>query len=225
MGGDHLLAATGPLGVVPLRAVPLPALVDLPEAARRAADRGWTRDSRLARHVELLRGRGPAWLALTGGAGSGELLPRLAHAARTVSWWDRLADDGAAQEVFAASARAAAAAVPHRVLGLREDVDGSVGEPGRSARQAAQDALTATWSARAAGPEAEQPLPLGDALDRSLPRDAVLWLGSRPRPPRALGAPAGPADACCRPGTVDLVQGVRPVALPLSDRLLSLLPR
>lgn len=225
LDADHLLAAAGPLGVVPLQPVPLPALVDLPEAVRRWADRGWTRGSRLARHIELLRGRGPAWLGLTAGIGTGELLSRLTPEVRTVSWWDRLAVDEAAQDVFTASARAAAARVPHRVLGLREDVDGSAGEPGRSARQAAKDALVATWGVSSTSPEGgAEPVPLGDALDQTLPEDAVLWLGSRPRPPRALGAPAGPADVCCGPRTLDLVQAVRPVALPLSDRLLPLLP-
>lgn len=245
LGADHALAGAGPLGVVPLRPVSLAVLVDLPGAARRSADQGWTRASRLAGHLELLHRRGPAWLGLTAGAASGELLELLVSsgtpAVRTVSWWDRLGREEDAQQVFTASARAAALGVPHRVLGLREDLDGSHGEPGRSARRAAATALATTWASgdQDEGQEQEQSaadagsvpadersiLPLSDVLDQTLPEEAVLWLASRPLPPRALGAPAGPASVCCRPRVIDLVQGARPVALPFSDRLLDALPR
>ncbi|WP_131106303.1 hypothetical protein [Ornithinimicrobium sufpigmenti] len=224
LGADHLLAAAGPLGLVPLHPVPLPVLVDLPGAARHAADQGWTRRSRLARHTELLGSRGPVWLGLTGKEASRELLALLAEAqvdVHTVSWWDRLAPDEGADPVFAASALAADAGVPHRVVGLREDVDGSHGDPGRAAREVADAALAQTWPAQ----DGRDRLPVSDALDQALPEDAVLWLGSQPSPPRALGAPAGPAAVCCSPRLVDLVQGVRPVALPFSDRLLTLPPR
>lgn len=224
LGADHLLAAAGPLGLVPLHPVPLPVLVDLPGAARHTADQGWTRRSRLARHAELLRGRGPVWLGLAGEDASRELLELLAEAGadlHTVSWWDRVAPDEAAEPVFAASALAARAGVAHRVVGLREDVDGSHGDPGRGAREVAEAALAQTWPPEDAGHQ----LPVSDAVDQALPEDAVLWLGSQPSPPRALGAPAGRAAVCCSPRLVDLVQGVRPVALPFSDRLLTLLPR
>lgn len=66
-------------------------------------------------------------------------------------------------------------------------------------------------------------LPLGDVIDQVLPRSGVLWLGAVPRRPRVLGAPGGVPDVR-RPATRDLVQGVRQVALPFSDRLLDLLP-
>lgn len=224
LGADHLLAAAGPLGVIPLHPVSLTVLVDLPGAARQAADQGWTRGSRLARHTELLRRRGPVWLGLTGGEAGRELLELLTEDdadVSTISWWDRQAPDEVAEPVFAASTLAAAARVPHRVLGLREDVDGAHDEPGRSARGVAENALAATWPSRGA----PEQLPISDSLDQVLPEDAVLWLGSRPVPPRALGALAGAASVCCSPRVVDLVQGVRPVALPFSDRLLSLLPR
>ena len=223
LGADHLLAAAGPLGVIPLHPVSLTVLVDLPGAARHTADQGWTCGSRLARHTELLRRRGPAWIGLTGEEGSRQLLDITTkdHAdVHAVSWWDRLAPDEAAEPVFAASTLAAAVGAPHRVVGLREDVDGTHGEPGRSARGVAEAALAATWPQ-----DGRWQLPVSDALDQALPEDAVLWLGSRPVPPRALGAPAGREAVCCRPRVVDLVQGVRPVALPFSDRLLSLLPR
>ncbi|QFG70023.1 hypothetical protein [Ornithinimicrobium pratense] len=223
LGADHLLAAAGPLGVVPLHPVSLAVLVDLPGAARHAADQGWTRGSRLARHTELLRRRGPVWLGLTGEEGSRQLLELLAQDTadvQAISWWDRLAPDEAADPVFTASTLAATAGVPHRVLGLREDLDGAHGGPGRSARGVAEAALAASWPQ-----DGRVQLPLSDALDQALPDDAVLWLGSRPVPPRALGAPAGPSAVCCNPRVIDLTQGVRPVALPFSDRLLSLLPR
>ena len=251
LGPDHLVVSAGPLGVVPLRAASMAALVDLPEAVRATADQGWTRQNRLARHVELLQDRGPAWLGLTGGEASRELLELLTRTGlpvQTLSWWDRLGGDEDAGRVFAASATAFAHGIPHQVVGLREDLDGSAGEPGRSRREAATVALARTWShghGGAGGPrgtgeggraggsprvdergdQLRSRPPLGDVLDQALPGDAVLWLASRPRAPRALGAPAGPTAVCCEPLVIDRVQGVRPVALPFSDRLLQALPR
>ena len=110
-------------------------------------------------------------LALTGGEESGELIGHLvANGGCAVTWWDREADDTVAAEVFVASARAQEAGVQHRVLGLREDVDGRRGEPGRSARAAAAQALRTTW-----GQEAEGLPPVSVALDQALPDDAVVW--------------------------------------------------
>ena len=111
-------------------------------------------------------------------------------------------------------------------MGVREDVDGTDGSAGRAARAQARRALATTWGVRVSpsGPDAaDAVLPLGDVLDQVLPRTGVLWLGAVPRRPRVLGAPGGAPDAR-RPATRDLVQGVRPVALPFSDRLLALLP-
>lgn len=90
---------------------------------------------------------------------------------------------------------------------MHEDVDGSAGEPGRGAREAASTALHRTWG------RDDLSVPVGDALDQAFPRDAVVWLG------------AVPDGSHGRPRSWDLVQGTRPVALPFSDRLLPLLPR
>ncbi|WP_141816966.1 hypothetical protein [Ornithinimicrobium humiphilum] len=171
-----------------------------------------TRSGRLARHADVLRRRGTPWLALDGGDGSAGLLPLVAAAGGgAVTWWDRRADASAADEVFAASALAADAGVPHRVVGLREDVDGGTSDTGTLRRAAAARALTRTW-----GPEADGLLAVSPALRDALPAAAVLWLGSAPGPDRgALPLPDR---------TWELVQGVRPVALPLADRLLELLP-
>ncbi|MFK5634321.1 hypothetical protein ACI3EQ_06965 [Ornithinimicrobium sp. LYQ103] len=201
--GAEVLRGTEPPGEGPLRPVPLDELVDLASVS----PCGVTRAARLARHAELLRGRGRAWLGLDAGAGSRELLELLAaQGVSTFTWWDREGDDRQADPVFEASLLASAAGVPHRVLGLREDVDGSSREPARTARALARDALSTTWG------RDDLPLPVGDALAQALPPDAVVWLGAVPGPPAAA------------PRSWDLVQGVRPVALPFSDRVLPLLP-
>lgn len=143
-----------------------------------------------------------------------------------LTWWDRLAPDQGAEPVFAAAELAARAGATHRVVGVREDVDGTDGSAGRAARAEARRALATTWGVRVSpsGPDAaDAVVPLGDVLDQVLPRTGVLWLGAVPRRPRVLGAPGGAPDAR-RPATRDLVQGVRPVVLPFSDRLLGLLP-
>ncbi|MGD8199376.1 hypothetical protein ACQE98_01770 [Ornithinimicrobium sp. W1679] len=203
--GTHALSTTGSATTAPLspvRVVELTGPVGPPSP-------GDTRKARLARHAGLLLGRGPAWPALDGGAADLELLGLITGSADVgaVTWWDRLADDSAAERVFDANRAATDLGLPHRVVGLREDVDGSAGGPGRRARELSQDSLRRTWG------DGDLPLPVGDALDQALPPDAVLWFGSTP------DAPPG------RPHSWDLVQGVRPVALPFSDRLLARLPR
>ena len=94
-------------------------------------------------------------------------------------------------------------------VGLREDVDGGQGEPGRSERAAAADALRVTW-----GEEAQGVQPVSVAIDRALPQDAVVWLGSS----------SERADLRLADRPWELLQGVRAVALPFSDRLLRHLP-
>ncbi|WP_134774614.1 hypothetical protein [Ornithinimicrobium flavum] len=232
VSSDELLAASGPLGLGLLSRVPLGAAVDLPERAGEAASSGLTRGERLRRHVALLHRRGPAWLGLADDPGSTRLLELLGQArgegappVTALTWWDRLAPDRVAQTVFTAGGLATRQGVPHHVVGLREDVDGTDSPAGRAARAAALDALATTWGPAVSRttPEGAELLPLGDAIDQVVPRAGVLWLGATPRSPRALGTPGGAHDTD-RPAVRDLVQGVRPLALPLSDRLLDLLP-
>jgi hypothetical protein len=201
MSGDGRRLEVSPLSeAVDLAAIAQPQRVEDPA----------TCVDRLTRHSRILAHRGPAWLGLTAGAASGELLGHLvANGGSAVTWWDREAGDGAAEEVFVASARAQEAGVQHRVVGLREDVDGAQDEAGRSERVAAAEALRVTWEE-----EAEGVLPVSVAVDRALPQDAVVWLGSS-----SEGADLRLAD---RPW--ELLQGVRGLALPFSDRLLSHLP-
>ncbi|GAA5159943.1 hypothetical protein GCM10011366_20800 [Ornithinimicrobium tianjinense] len=180
-------------------------LVDLPSLALpRHVEDPTTGADRLARHTRILSHRGPAWLGLTASRAGAELLPHLvASAGGAITWWDRTADDAAAADVIAASERAREAGVQHRVVGLREDADG--GRAGDARRAAAAAALRTTW-----GEGTEDRLPVSSALDAALPADAVLWLGDLP----GTGS-----------RTWELVQGVRRVALPFSDRLLPHLPR
>ncbi len=203
--GSHVLSGSRPPGTGALTPAPVLDVADPGGHAGPAATHG----ARLARHGDLLRRRGPAWLGLDGSSSSGELL-NLRHGgpvAGAVTWWDRHADDRAADRAIGANRAAVEAGLVHRLVGVHEDVDGSAGEPGRSAREAASTALHRTWG------RDDLPVPVGDALVQALPRDAVVWLGAVPDGSRG------------RPRSWDLVQGVRPVALPFSDRLLPLLPR
>jgi hypothetical protein len=210
---DLVTVERGTLDVAPLdEAVDLAALA-LPTRVEDPSTAG----ERLARHARLLGHRGPAWLAMSGQGRSGELLPHLVSTGGSaVTWWDRLADDAASEGVFAASAQAAEAGVQHRVVGLREDVDGQDPPSRRAARTAAVEALRQTW-----GPEADGLLPVSVALDQALPARAVVWFGTLPAPgPGTVGDPCGRlAD---RPW--ELLQGRRDVALPFSDRLVAHLP-
>ena len=202
--GTHALTSTGGPGDGPLATVPVGEVAD---PAGRCLP-GDTRRARLARHADLLLGRGPASLALDGGDVDRELLDLVAGSADAdaVTWWDRRADDRTAGRVISANRLAVGAGLPHRVLGLLEDADGSGGEPGRGARERALAALHRTWG------RDDLPLPVSDALTQALRPEAVLWWGAVP------GGTVG------RPRSWDLAQGVRPVALPFSDRLLALLP-
>ena len=211
--GPASVAVAGP-GDAGLLEAPLASVVDLPALAAAARDEGWTAARRLRRHVELLRARGPAWLGLAGrpaDAGLLDLVGREPEGVSAVTWWDRAGDDEAGAAVVAASRAAVAAGLPHRVVGVREDVDGSDAGPGATARDAAARALALTWPDV---PSPRRPVPVSDALDQALPRDAVVWLGARPQP-----ASLGAVRAAHRPRSWDLVQGVRPVALPWSDWL------
>lgn len=229
---DEMAVTSGPLGRGALSRVPLSGSVDLDRLAGAAAASGLTRTGRLQRHAAVLRDRGPVWVGVGGDPGSADLLRLLvadrSHGAgvTALTWWDRLAPDTVAETVFTAGELAARVGVPHRVVGVREDVDGTDGPAGRAGRERARRALETTWGTRVVSPApdgAPEVLPLGDVIDQVLPRSGVLWLGAVPRRPRVLGAPGGVPDVR-RPATRDLVQGVRQVALPFSDRLLDLLP-
>ena len=167
---------------------------------------------RIVRHVRLVAGRSPVRVVLPGGGAEddGELLAvARALGGSALTWWDRLAPDEEADAVLDRSTAAFAAGVPHQVIGLREDVDGSAGEPGRARRALAVSALRTTWGPDQVDAVGDGPAALSAALDQALEPGVVLVLGAPP--------PAGPGLAD-RPW--DLVQGVRPVALPLSDRAL-----
>lgn len=238
--GSEVLVSQGCLGITKLSRSSLTGTIDLESMAQGAAADGWTRRSRLDRHLELLRRSGPPWLALDTGSASAELLELLAahpQGAHTLTWWDRTADDAAAEQVVVASRRAVEAGLPHRVVGVREDVDGSSRDPGDAARRTAAQALATTWASEpmlglgrpAQSPLAEPPVTsigsvaLSDAVAQTLPTSAVLLVGAVPPAPRRLGAPAA-QSVHPGPHAWDLVQGVRRVGLPFSDRLLPLLP-
>ncbi|MGD8148721.1 hypothetical protein [Ornithinimicrobium sp. Y1694] len=232
LGPDSYAWTAGPLGITPLEVRPLDAVLTdehLAEIAEAAERDGITRSSRLTAHVDLLRSLGPVRLGLTGDEGSGELLDLLARSSdvRAVTWWDRLADDSAAEEVFAASARAAEAGVPHRVLGVREDVDG--GRAGELAREHAHAALERTMSSPRSGSAPRDMLALGPVLDDALPASAVLWLGATRVSQESAGSSTETSTdrsiGSARARVWDQVQGVRQIALPFSDRLLPLLPQ
>ncbi|GGK73585.1 hypothetical protein [Ornithinimicrobium pekingense] len=212
VGPDQLVVVSRRGGGAGMGVRPLGSTVDLRSVVLdRHPEEAVTRDGRLARHAQVLAGRGTPWLGLTSGPASAGLLPHVAAAGGSaLTWWDRAAGDAAAHEVFAASALARGAGVPHRVVGLREDVDGRDTEPGRTARAVAARGLAATW-----GPGADDTLPVSAAVARALPGDAVVWFGSRPGEDGLTALAARPWE---------LLQDARPCALPWSDRLLDLLP-
>lgn len=165
------------------------------------------RAARLAAHVRLVGGATAVWLGMTPGGSTGELLPVVARSAGTaLSWWDRQEEGPAVRQVFDDAAAAWRAGVRHRVVGVREDVDGSRGEPGRSARALALAGLRETW-----GEEQSEGVPaVSTAVHEAMPAGVNLVLGT---------TAAGRVDLLAdRPW--DLLQGVRRVILPFSDRAL-----